>query len=226
MIKWAESKKNIIHHAFTCMKELLLQTLQGGYRAFLTYHNKQLCSIIVIERGEDGTYLMDHEFYDPELSPYGHMEYAIIQIIEQLMREKISTFSLGLTWYPFPFAEHPKVDAEGWAWLNKQNDKKTFLHRIFQQGKTNYQFKKKFGVDGNPVFAYVPQKVSLSILHHYWPVFYQNSLTSLQLCEKINKIELDDSNSHVRIDDCRPIKTTEIEIDAQNSLGVTKVRPT
>ena len=193
MIQWSESKNNVIYHSFVCMKELLSGTLPSAHRAFLTYHGDKLCSIVVIEQGEDGRYIMDQEFYDPKSAPLGHMEYAIVQIIRQLEKEGARTFSLGLTWYPFPFENHPKNDSQGWAWLTKQNEKKTLLRKIFDQGKTNYQFKKKFGVIGEAVFGYLPPDSPFSILMNYWPVFYQNSFTSTQIKEEINKISSPDT---------------------------------
>ena len=201
MIKWGESKKNVIQHSFSCMTEILQRTLPISYRVFLTYHNNQPCSVIVIERGEDGSYIMDQEFYDPASSPYGHMEFAIAEIIRQLKKENAKTFSFGLTWHPFIFEDHPKKDPEGWTWLKEQNDKGTLLHRIFHQGKSNYQFKKKFGVDGDPVFAYLPRTVPFSILLNYWPVFYQNSITSAKLTNEINKIVLSDDSNVRKKDD-------------------------
>ena len=190
MLNWSRGKKNIIQHTFKCMAELLQKALPAGYRAFLTYHNRRLCTVIVIEPGEKGIYLMDQEFYDPENAPLGHMEYSIAEIIEKLKKENAKVLSLGLTWYPFIFENHPLKNPEGWAWLKEQNNKQTLLSRIFQQGETNYQFKKKFGIVGDPVFAYVPQAAPFSLLFNYWPVFYQNSLTSAQLKEHVNRIPL------------------------------------
>jgi acyl transferase domain-containing protein/tryptophanase/acyl carrier protein len=190
MIKWSESKKNIIHHSFVCMEDLLQQTLPAGHRAFLTYCNKKPCSIIVIERVEDGIYLMDQEFYDPKSAPLGHLEYTIVEIIEQLKKENTKIFSLGLTWHPFIFEDHPKKDPEGWVWLKEQIDKQTLLSPIFHQGKTNYQFKKKFGAAGEPVFAYLPKNAPFSLLLNYWAVFYQDSLTAAQLTRKINQVSV------------------------------------
>ena len=194
MIKWAESKKNVIEHSVICMEELLRQKLSAGYRAFLTYHNKKLCTIIVMEEIRDKMYLMDQEFYDPNSAPFGHMEYSIANIIEILKKEKAETFSLGLTWYPFPFEDHDKKDPQGWLWLKEQNVKETLLSKIFMQAKTNYQFKKKFGVIGEPFFAYLPRDASFSILLNYWSVFYQNSLTSDQMVKRLATIQHRDSD--------------------------------
>ena len=187
MIRWSEGKKNIIHNSFVCMKDLLQKTLPASHRAFLTYHNNKLCSLIVMEKSKDGIYLMDQEFYDPKTAPLGHMEYAITEILEQLKKENAKIFSLGVTWYPFAF-EDCLSDAAGWSWLKEQYDKQTLLSRIFRQGEANYQFKKKFGERGEPVFAYLPPDTPFSMLLNYWTVFYQNSLTATQLIEKISEI--------------------------------------
>nr|WP_092067195.1 amino acid adenylation domain-containing protein [Dendrosporobacter quercicolus]NSL46456.1 amino acid adenylation domain-containing protein [Dendrosporobacter quercicolus DSM 1736]SDL51088.1 amino acid adenylation domain-containing protein [Dendrosporobacter quercicolus] len=190
MMKWSESKKNIIHHSYICMAELLQQSFSVEHRAFLTFHNKKLCSVIVIGKIENGIYIMDQEFYDPQTAPLGHMEYAILQIIEQLKIENAKIFSLGLTWYPFVFEDHPANDAGGWVWLKEQNKKQALLSRIFYQGETNYQFKKKFGVIGEPIFAYIPKNTPYSFVLNYWTVFYQNSLTFTQLAKQIDEISL------------------------------------
>ncbi|MCX8131438.1 MAG: SDR family NAD(P)-dependent oxidoreductase [Clostridia bacterium] len=195
MMKWCEGKKNIIKHTFVCMQELLKRTLPSGYRAFLTYHNDKLCTVIVIEHGTNGMYVMDQEFYDPKNAPLGHMEYSITEIIGFLKKEKANIFSLGLTWYPFAFEDYPQKDPEGWAWLKEQYSKQTLLSRIFHQGETNYQFKKKFGISGEPVLAYLPKEEPFSLLFKYWPIFYQNSLTADQLSEQISRIPLSDLES-------------------------------
>ena len=97
--------------------------------------------------------------------------------------------SLGATWYPFPFENLPQTDPEGWAWLKRNQERQTLLGKIFEQGQTNYQFKKKFGVAGEPLFAYLAPGVSFSTILHYWSVFYQNSLTPLQLSERLRKVK-------------------------------------
>ncbi|MWC28302.1 SDR family NAD(P)-dependent oxidoreductase [Paenibacillus sp. MMS18-CY102] len=181
MLRWGESKNNIIRHSLLCMEDLLERRLPEDYRAFLTYLDGQLCSVIVVERTSEGAYLMDQEFYDPKTAPLGHMEYAITEIMQMLKQENAKQFSLGLTWYPFAFEDVPGSDAEAWQWLQEQNEKKTLLGRIFSQGQTNYQFKKKFGEIGEPIMAYMPRTAPPTLLLQYWPVFYQNSITAVEL---------------------------------------------
>ncbi len=188
MTGWSAGKKNVIQHSFVCMKELLEHTLPASHRAFFTYCNQKLCSVIVIETSGEGSYVMDQEFYDPATAPLGHMEYGIVEIIERLKQEGASTFSLGVTWYPFPFEQYPKNDPDGWEWVVQTTARKTLLSRIFEQGKTNYQFKKKFGVVGDPIFIYLPQDAPFSTLLHYWPVFFQNSQTAEQVTTQLQQI--------------------------------------
>jgi 3-oxoacyl-(acyl-carrier-protein) synthase/acyl carrier protein len=61
------------------------------------------------------------------------------------------------------------------------------MGKIFEQGHTNYQFKKKFGVAGEPLFAYLPADVSFPSILQYWSVFYENSLSPPQLSERLRK---------------------------------------
>lgn len=187
MEAWGKAKKNVIWHTALCMEHLLHGELPAGHRAFLTYLGDQLCSIIVIEAFGSKGCLMDQEFYDPASAPLGHMEYAIVEMIEQLKREGLEVLSLGATWYPFAFENDPHVDPEGWAWIKKNQERQTLLGKIFEQGQTNYQFKKKFGVAGEPLFAYLPAEVSFSVILQYWSVFYENSLTPSQLSERLRQ---------------------------------------
>lgn len=187
MEAWGKLKKNVIWHTALCMEHLLTGALPAGHRAFLTWLDDRLCSIMVIEACGDKGFLMDQEFYDPERAPLGHMEYAIVEMMDQLRKEGSRVLSLGATWYPFPFENHPKTDLDGWAWLKKNEERQTLLGKIFEQGRTNYQFKKKFGVAGEPLFAYLPPGAAFSTILHYWSVFYENSLTPAQLGERLRK---------------------------------------
>jgi hypothetical protein len=121
MEAWGKAKKNVIWHTAQCMEHLLHGELPAGHRAFLTYLGDQLCSLIVIEAFGAKGCLMDQEFYDPASAPLGHMEYAIVEMIEQLKREGLEVLSLGATWYPFAFENHPQADPEGWAWIKKSH---------------------------------------------------------------------------------------------------------
>lgn len=190
MIKWSENKKNVIKHSLICMENLLKGELPHGQRAFMIFHSEELCCLIVVEEdGEGQYYVMDQEFYDSNTAPTGHMEYGIIKIIEKLKGEGAKIFSLGITWYPFAFENDTRKDTGGWEWMIEQNSRKTMLSTIIDQGKSNYQFKKKFGIRGEPVYAYLPKEAHFSLILNYWPVFYQNSLTISQLKVAMKGIE-------------------------------------
>lgn len=190
MINWSKGKKFILSSTLTCMEELLQKKVQNGYRAFLTYENGKLCSVIVIEKNKEGSYVMDQEFYDPETAPLGHLEFSISEIISILTREKQSIFSLGLTWYPMLFADHPKNDSKGWQWISEQYAQGTPLGKIFEQAQPNYQFKKKFGVAGDPFYAYIPKDQQFSFLLDYWAVFPMNSLPANKLESSLRNLEI------------------------------------
>lgn len=188
MEAWGRSKKNVIRHSALCMEDLLRGELPPGHRAFLTYLNGSLCSILVIEACGVKGYLMDQEFYSPERAPLGHMEYAIVEMMKRLREEGQRVLSLGATWYPFPFMDHARATPECVSWLRRGQERQTLLGKIFEQGKTNYQFKKKFGVVGEPLFAYIPEGVSFPSILHYWSVFYENSLTPAQLSDRLRPL--------------------------------------
>jgi polyketide synthase PksM len=190
MINWSKGKKFILRSTLTCMEELLQKKVQNGYRAFLTYINRKLCSVIVIEKNKEGSYVMDQEFYDPETAPLGHLEFSISEIVGILISEKQSIFSLGLTWYPMLFADHPKNDSKGWQWICEQYEQGTPLGKIFEQAQPNYQFKKKFGVAGEPFYAYIPKDQQFSFLLDYWAVFPMNSLPANKLESSLNSLEI------------------------------------
>jgi acyl transferase domain-containing protein/tryptophanase/SAM-dependent methyltransferase len=190
MINWSKGKQFIIRSTLTCMEELLQRKIQNGYRAFLTYENGKLCSVIVIEKNKEGSYVMDQEFYDPETAPLGHLEFSIAEIIEILKSEKQSIFSLGLTWYPMIFADHPKTDSEGWTWISEQYEQGTPLGKIFEQAQPNYQFKKKIGVAGDPFYAYIPKDEQVSFLLEYWPVFSINALPASKIESSLSNLEI------------------------------------
>jgi tryptophanase/acyl carrier protein len=176
MTRWSEAKGAVIRHSVDCMQELLERRLRLGYRAFLTHDDGGLRSVIVIGEGEPGYHVMDQEFYDPASAPLGHMEFAIVEIIARLGHEGAHTLSLGLTWNPFAIDEDPRRDPEGWAWLRRQHEERTLLGQIFEAGRSNYQFKRKFGVDGEPVYAYLPRAAPPTVVLSYWPLFSQSSL--------------------------------------------------
>jgi polyketide synthase PksM len=187
MTEWGRAKGSVLRHSLICMEELLDGKLRRGYRAFVTFQAEQLCSVIVIGYAGSSTYVMDQEYYDPSSAPMGHMEYAIHQMIKLLHQEGMQTLSLGLTWYPFLNQSDSHRNDTGWRWLCEQNEKGTLLSKIFQEAKTNYQFKKKFGVEGESVYAYVPVDAPFRTILSYWPHFAKNTLDANQLAHALNR---------------------------------------
>ncbi|WP_193173347.1 SDR family NAD(P)-dependent oxidoreductase, partial [Nisaea nitritireducens] len=196
MLAWAGAKKNVIEHSVVCMEEILAGGLKAGHRAFVTYLDDTLCSVIVIEDAGSGKWIMDQEFYDPGAAPLGHMEYAVCEIIKLLQSEGAQSFSLGLTWFPDAFADHPDKDDEGWEWLSAQVEKGTLLSKVFELGRANFQFKKKFAPDDQPFFAYFPDGMAFETLLKFWPVFMQNSLTAAQVADRLaEQVREDDAST-------------------------------
>ena len=185
MTAWATSKGNVIEHSAVCMRELLQGYIAPAHRVFLTELDGKLCSVIVTARSADGVWIMDQEFYDPHAAPLGHMEYTVVAIIEKLRNEGEQTFSLGLTWHPFAFADDPRNDLEGWNWLKQFAENGSLLNKVFTQGAANYQFKKKFCPAEQPFYAYFQQGLPFEVLLQFWPVFMLHSLTAELLSEQL-----------------------------------------
>ena len=184
MCQWALSKGNVISSSVACMKDLVEGKLPHGHKAFLTYAGDALVSVIVLSLAEQGGYLMDQEFYDPKAAPLGHMEFAITQIIQLLGAEGIRVFSLGLTWYPLLFDAFAPKDEQGWHWLKAQAGQATLLGKVFELGKANYQFKKKFRTPETPLLIYLPESAPYESVLGFWPVFYQASMPAERVVQQ------------------------------------------
>ena len=191
MKRWAAAKGMVIQHSAVCMEDLLRGTLPPAHRAFLTYHGETLRTIIVIECTADETWIMDQEFYDPETAPLGHMEYSVVHILERLRAEGAEHFSLGLTWNPFPFEADPRNDPAGWAWLSRCVEKGTLLTKVFDEGRANHQFKRKFAPNDQPFFVYFRDDMPFEILLKFWPIFMRNSLKADRIANKLDALATD-----------------------------------
>jgi len=113
---------------------------------FLTYVDDVMQNAILISpmAGEGAGYLMDLEFYGPDM-PLGGLEYAIVNITEALRAEGCGVFSLGGT-YGCKLADSPDADPE----LEKILDELR-AQNIFNDAG-NLQFKNKFRPETHDIF--------------------------------------------------------------------------
>ncbi|HYC89890.1 MAG TPA: SDR family NAD(P)-dependent oxidoreductase [Thermoanaerobaculia bacterium] len=127
-------------------EEILSGTLPPEHRLFLTYLDGDLQNVIMITAlaPEDRGYLMDLEFYPPDM-PLGGLEFTIVNIIETLRAEGCDLLSLGGT-YGCKLEPSPTADPE----LDQ------VLDRLREQGifndAGNLQFKNKFRPDNQSIF--------------------------------------------------------------------------
>ncbi len=148
--RWCESRTTVNPLIHDVKAEILAGTLPSEHRLFLTYLGDVLQNAILITRmsAEDPGYLMDLEFYLPDM-PLGGLEFAIVQIIEVLVREGCDVLSLGGT-YGVKLENCPNADPgvdEVLDDLRAQN--------IFND-EGNLQFKNKFRPDNRPIFLSRP----------------------------------------------------------------------
>lgn len=144
--KWCAPRTMVNPLIFAVKEEILAGRLSAEHRLFLTYLDEVLLNVILISKlsGEENGYLMDLEFYPPEM-PLGGLEYAIVHMMEILAAEGCEVLSLGGT-YGCKLEASADADPE----LDKMLD---FLreNKIFND-EGNLQFKNKFRPDHTPVF--------------------------------------------------------------------------
>jgi len=118
--------------------EILAGTLSTEHRVFLTYLDDVLQNVIVITAmcAEENGYLMDLEFYLPEM-PWEGWNSTIVQVIDVLVREGCDMLSLGGT-YGCKIESSPAADPEIDRILDDLRER-----NIVNDGG-NLQFKNKF----------------------------------------------------------------------------------
>lgn len=96
---WSASRTMVNPLIGIVKEEILAATLHPDHRIFLTYLDDVLQNVILISpmAAEQGGYLMDLEFYHPEM-PLGGLELAIVNIVETLVAEGFRVLSLGGTY--------------------------------------------------------------------------------------------------------------------------------
>ena len=130
--------------------EILAGTLGAEHRLFLTYLDDVLQNTILITgmSGEEKGYLMDLEFYPPDM-PLGGLEFAIVQMIEALVSEGCEVLSLGGT-YGCKLGACADADADIDRILDELREQNIF------NDEGNLQFKNKFRPENGSIFLCRP----------------------------------------------------------------------
>ena len=148
--EWIRSKKKKVPFADLLKLDIERGTLDSRLRLFLTLRGELLESVILISPAPASNgYLMDLEFYGPDVAP-GCLEFAITEIIEQLVKEGCSYFSLGGS-FGTQLNSHPNADPEVerlFATLRQEN---------VLNSDGNFQFKNKFRPENSTLYLCHPR---------------------------------------------------------------------
>jgi polyketide synthase PksN len=136
--RWCESRTMVNPLVHDARADILAGTLPSEHRIFLTYLDDVLQNAIVITAlsEEQNGYLMDMEFYPPDM-PLGGLEFTIAQMIEVLVAEGCGLLSLGGT-YGCKLQPSPNADPEVDRLLDELRAQDIF------NDEGNLQFKNKF----------------------------------------------------------------------------------
>ncbi|MGW2157707.1 SDR family NAD(P)-dependent oxidoreductase [Nonomuraea sp. NPDC001699] len=147
--EWAGRKQMVNPYVSVVRREIEEGRLDRRHRVFVTYLDDEVANAVVITKipSENG-YLLDVEFY-PKGMPLGGLEFAIVQIIEQLVDEGCSMFSFGASF---------GVETEESA--NAAPDVRQALDELRSAGifgEGNFQFKNKFRPVNVPIYLCQPE---------------------------------------------------------------------
>jgi len=148
--RWCAAKTMVNPLIHIVKAEILAGTLSPDHRIFLTYMGGVLQNAILITplRPEDNGYLMDLEFYPPEM-PLGGLEYAIANIVKILVAEGRSLLSLGGT-YGVKLDASPNADPVIEKILETLREQNLF------NDEGNLQFKNKFRTENRSIYLCRP----------------------------------------------------------------------
>ncbi|CAN7392939.1 SDR family NAD(P)-dependent oxidoreductase [Trinickia sp. LjRoot230] len=151
--RWCDTKSMVNPLIHIVRDEILTGRIDKQHRLFLTYVDDVLQNAILISRmtaaGYDG-YLMDLEFYPPEM-PSGGLEYAIVNIISVLASEGCDLLSLGGTYgCRLDAGEGPDADHDVERMLDELRAQKLF------NDDGNLQFKNKFRPENRTIYLCRP----------------------------------------------------------------------
>jgi polyketide synthase PksN len=143
--QWCASRTMVNPLIHIVKAEILAGTLDREHRLFLSYVDDTLQSAILVSPLAAGAgYLMDLEFYGPEM-PLGGLEFAIVNIIHMLRHEGCSVFSLGGT-YGCKLGDSPDADPAIESILEDLRQQNIF------NDAGNLQFKNKFRPESKDIF--------------------------------------------------------------------------
>ncbi|HEY8460582.1 MAG TPA: beta-ketoacyl synthase N-terminal-like domain-containing protein, partial [Blastocatellia bacterium] len=148
--KWSQTKTMVNPLVYEVKAEILAGALRPEHRLFLTYLDDALQNVILITAmsPEGNGYLMDLEFYPPEM-PMGGLEFAIVQIIKVLAAEGHDVLSLGGT-YGCKLNSSANADPEIDKILDDLREQNIF------NDAGNLQFKNKFRPENKTIYLCRP----------------------------------------------------------------------
>lgn len=148
--RWCESRTVVNPLVRDVRDEILAGALTSEHRVFLTYLGDALQNVILIAPmcAEQNGYLMDLEFYPPEM-PLGGLEFAIVEIIKVLVAEGCDVLSLGGT-YGCKLEPSPSADPEIDKILDDLRQQNVF------NDAGNLQFKNKFRPESRSIYLCRP----------------------------------------------------------------------
>ncbi len=148
--KWRQTKTTVNPLVDDAKGAILAGALPPEHRLFLTYLDDVLQNVILITAmsAEENGYLMDLEFYPPDM-PLGGLEFAIVQIIKVLAAEGCDVLSLGGT-YGCKLNSSASADPE----IDKILDDLRGQNIFNDAG--NLQFKNKFRPENKTIYLCRP----------------------------------------------------------------------
>jgi acyl transferase domain-containing protein/tryptophanase/SAM-dependent methyltransferase len=149
--QWCASRTMVNPLVYDFKDEVLAGELGPRHRLFLTYLDDVLQNAILLTAmsAEENGYLMDLEFYPPDM-PLGGLEFAIVQIIETLAGEGRTVLSLGGT-YGCKLGAAANADPEMDKILDDLREKGIF------NDAGNLQFKNKFRPENKAIYLCRPE---------------------------------------------------------------------
>ncbi len=147
---WIKKKGHVNPFIHQLRKDILAGQLDPDYRVFTTHVGDQLMNVILVARMYDDQWLMDLEFYGPDM-PLGGLEFTVCNIVALLLAEGARSYSLGATWGP-SLGDGPHQDPALVAFLEDMRGRDDF-------GKGNFQFKNKFRTHNESVYLNRPSEL-------------------------------------------------------------------
>jgi acyl transferase domain-containing protein/tryptophanase len=217
--RWCEHKK-FVHSVKPFISELKDGTWRCRYRMFLTYLEGALQNVLLITGTPGDGYLMDQEYYSPDM-PIGGIEYAVVEIIKCLRNEGCQYFSLGMTWGVIDHTQGS--DQAGKALLADMKEKDTFLSKVFELGEKNYRFKNKFQPVSDVSCLYRPSETKPDVIIRFLSMFMEKGVPFTEIQKLLS--ELTSSPTRIGIERTEPAAPQQQPQSADRFFDVTKISP-